>query len=324
MKSIGLCLVSAALLVVSVVAVADCGEEHGEMTGEKKDEMRGATYDVEKDEMRGATYDVEKDEMRGEKMGDMGAVRQAARHLERMDNETLYIIRATNAYRPREVQGEVRTALHGVPASPVDNFTWDGEGLASVDGMVYAELDPVNDRGYMEATWTDEHGEWKLVQTSYGIAPHALGVRFGPTIETMSRVADDPVAARLYMHGDSGGVDPTLPLLFATVGTWGVSEVTLNGEPFTNTYDGPMPNWITHSMLVSGVYNENGVVNSTGSPYSAEMPGEGLTQWDDYEFQFIFLDEPGPEVEGNIPPVASFAYHMVFEDVEVMISSTGR
>jgi len=257
--------------------------------------------------------------------GDVEAIHLVERKLEPMANEVIYVIRADNAFLPRRVEGEVRDDVRGVPAAPVDNFTWDGKGMKPIIGSAYAELDPVNDRGYIEITWTDEHGHWKLVQEDFSIAPLPLGIRLGPSADQQVTVSSDPVAARVYMHGDTGGVDATLPLLFATVGTWGISQVTLNGEPFENPYDGPKPDWITHTMLVSGVYDENGRVETMdGDAYSPADPGSGTTQWDDYEYQFIFLDHPGPEVEGNLPPVASFAYHLVFEDVSVGIESKGR
>ncbi len=236
----------------------------------------------------------------------------------RSQSSLVYEIRAENAHIAREVMGEVTETVGDVPAVPVDSFTWDGEGYQSVKGKAYARLDPVENTGKIEVAWTDEHGNWKLEQTAFLKSPMPLGIRFGPSIEQMEKVRD-AVISTVYMHGDTGAVDPMMPTLFAYVGTWGEGRVTLNGKPFKNPFDGPAPGWFIHSMVVTGVYDQNGRVTAgEGEVYAPEKSGQGETNFSDLEYQVIFFDAPGDDT-ASIPPVFKFAYHLIFEDVELKI-----
>lgn len=237
----------------------------------------------------------------------------------------IYVIEATDAYVIRKPLGEITEEVRGVPAIPVHSFTWDGSGVQAVDGRAYAELDPNNNSGKIHICWTDEHGDWVIEQTDFTDAPMPMGLRFGSSIEETQEVSQDSITPHAYLHGDTGSIDPALPTLFSYILTWGKTSVTLNGEMFENPFDGPAPQWLIHTMLITGVYDENGLVHSeTDEYYNPHNPGEGITQYDDLEFQFIFMDAPSEEHNESFPPMFDFAYHMTFEDVKVRIEHRGR
>jgi len=79
-------------------------------------------------------------------------------------------------------------------------------------------------------------------------------------------------------------------------------------------------------MTTPGVRNPDGTVRTTlGDIYVGPNPdgipmtiADGVTDWDDMEVHFTWHDAPMP-MTGNIPPVFSFFYHVVFEDVTVEI-----
>ena len=238
------------------------------------------------------------------------------------DGENLvFEVKAERPRLNREVTGDVTDEVQGVPAEPVDSFVWDGEGSDFIEGSVTVELDPVNNTGEIKAEWTDRHGEWTLEQTAFHPPHHASGMRAVSANDTML-VHEDPVTVDVYLHGDTTAGGPVLPTLFNDLATWGPAEVTLNGEPFENPYDGPTPLWVVHTMTTAGVRNEDGTVRiDDGSIYNPTKQGDpGVIDYDDKEFHLVFHDAPGPEMTANFPPPLSFFYHLTFEDVKVEIS----
>lgn len=222
----------------------------------------------------------------------------------------------------RKVTGEVTALVQGVPAEPVDSFVWDGDGSEFIDdGSVRLEIDPVANTGTIRAEWTDRNGQWTLEQTAFAAPDHPSGLKAVSANETIL-VQDDPVTVDVYLHGDTTAGGPVLPTLFNQLATWGPAEVTLNGEPFENPYDGPAPLWVVHTMTTAGVRNDDGTVRmADGSLYNpTKQGGEGAIDYDDREFHLVFHDVPGPEMTANFPPPLSFFYHLTFEDVKVEIS----
>ncbi len=240
------------------------------------------------------------------------------------ENQTIYEVKGTNASLQREIQGPVLTDVQGVPASPVDSFVHDGVGsIALTDAVAQLEIDPVNNTGEIEAEWTDENGKWKLVQEMFVPPPHSTGLMVGPSALGTVSVWGDPVTTNVYLHGDTMAGGPVLPTLFNYLTTWGPAEVTLNGEPFVNPFDGPAPLWATHTMTTVGVRGDDGTVRkSNGVDIFAPGPsaGDGAVDNDDLELHVVFHDDPMPMVPGNFPPPLSFFYHLTFEDVTVDIS----
>ena len=237
-------------------------------------------------------------------------------------SQLTYEVKAENARLNRLVTGEVNNEVQGVPAEPVDSFVWDGTGSQFIDdASVTLEIDPVANTGEIKAEWTDRNGHWTLEQTVFAPPPHPTGARRGSLTEPVF-VEDDPVVVDAYLHGDTTAGGPVLPTLFNQLATWGPAEVTLNGEPFENPFDGPAPLWIVHTMTTAGVRNDDGTVRlDDGSIYDPSHRGEtGAVDYDDREFHLVFHDAPGPEMTDNFPPPLSFFYHLTFEDVKVEIS----
>ena len=234
----------------------------------------------------------------------------------------VYEVKAENPRLNREITGEVTDDVQGVPAEPVHSFVWDGEGSAFIDsGSVTLEIDPVANTGEIKAEWTDRNGDWTLEQTAFSPPPHPTGAQRGSSLESIL-IEDDPVVVDAYLHGDSTAGEPVLPTLFNELATWGPAEVTLNGEPFENPYDGPTPLWVVHTMTTPGVRNDDGTVRvGDGSIYNPTMKSKvGAIDYDDKEFHLVFHDVPGPEMTDNFPPPLSFFYHLTFEDVKVEVS----
>ncbi len=98
----------------------------------------------------------------------------------------------------------------------------------------------------------------------------------------------------------------------------------LNGKAFENPYNGHAPNWITHTMLLTGVYDSEGKVKTAdGGIYDPSQKAKGITDFNDLEFQFIFFDASGDDTE-SVPHIFKFACHMFFEDVTVIVKQVGR
>lgn len=235
-----------------------------------------------------------------------------------------YEINASGARLVRQVTGPVTNEVQGVPAEPVHSFLWDGDGVEEIDGEVTVEIDPEANTGEIKAEWTDpDANEWTLEQTVFGpegvLPPHPAGLQVGSTgIDRL--VTDDSVVTNVYLHGDTTAGGPVLPTIFNYLATWGPAEVTLNGEPFENTFDGPTPQWVAHTMLTAGVRDSDGqvkVVDGNGNEqiYNPSLQGnEAVVDDGDLEYHVVFHDAPGPETD-NFPPPLSFFYHVQFEEV---------
>lgn len=238
---------------------------------------------------------------------------------------TLYEVKAGNATLNRRVGEPVTEELNGVPAEPVHSFTWNGEGREAVeDATLKLEIYPAENIGSIKAEWTDGNGEWTFEQTVFGpagqIPHHPTGVRL-TALTTTELVLQDPVPVNVYLHGNTTAGGPVLPTVFNYIATWGPAEVTLNGEPFPNVYDGPTPAWIAHTMTTVGVRNADGTVTvndgTVFNPSLRDQPGD--IDSDDLEFHLVFHDAPGPEMTDNFPPPHSFFYHLTFEDVQLEV-----
>ncbi len=237
--------------------------------------------------------------------------------------ELTYEIKATNARLNRLVGKPVTEYVQGIPAEPVHSFVWDGNGSNFLeDAEAKVEIDPVSNTGEIKVEWTDLDGnEWELEQTVFlPLPPHPTGLR-ATSLEETEFVQDDPVPVDVYLHGDTTAGGPVLPTIFNNLATWGPAEVTLNGEAFENPYDGPVPLWVTHTMLTAGVRNDDGAVTVNGgtiyNPTLRDQPGD--IDYDDMEYHVIFHDAPGPGATENFPPPLSFFYHLTFESVKVEI-----
>jgi hypothetical protein len=158
-----------------------------------------------------------------------------------------------------------------------------------IEGSVKVEIDPVGNAGEIEASWTDEYGDWTYKQTAFAPPPHSTGLQVGPSA------------------------------VFNYLATWGPAEVTLNGEPFENQFDGPIPLWVGHTMTTVGARNEDGqVLTVDGDIYNMMQAGNGFVDNDDMEFHLVFHEAPMPMTD-NVPPPHSFFYHLTFEDVKLEI-----
>jgi hypothetical protein len=248
---------------------------------------------------------------------------QAGNESSTMESDTQLIYRVT-ARMPRvnrEVLDEVTDEVQGVPAEPVDSFVWDGVGSEPTVGHAVVDIDPVNNTGTIRANWIDEHGSWTFKQTGFFAPDHASGLKVGPGAGDTQLVNGDPIPLNVYLHGDTTAGGPVLPTIFNLMATWGPARVTLNGELLENTYDGPTPNWVAHTMLTEGVRNEDGTVRTVdGEIFNPlEDPTNGAVDPDDLEFHLVFHDAPGPGMTDNFPPPFAFFYHLTFEDVQVSI-----
>ena len=76
--------------------------------------------------------------------------------------DVIYKITATNARLNRLVTGTPTSFVDGIPAAPVDSFTWDGNGSVPLDrARIRIVVDPVSNTGFIRARWEDENGEWR-------------------------------------------------------------------------------------------------------------------------------------------------------------------
>lgn len=236
------------------------------------------------------------------------------------ESQLTYEISAEDARLNRLVGDPITDWVQGIPAEPVHSFVWDGNGSIPLEGAsAKVEIDPISNTGEIKAEWTDPDGrEWTLTQTVFlPLPPHPTGLRAVSLSET-AFVEDDPVTVDVYLHGDTTAGGPVLPTVFNHLATWGPAEVTLDGEPFLNPYDGPTPDWVTHTMLTAGVRNEDGTVTvNDGTIYNLTLQDQpGDIDYDDMEYHIVFHDAPGPESTDNFPPPLSFFYHLTFESVD--------
>lgn len=235
-------------------------------------------------------------------------------------NQLIYELEAKKASLIHRVTGDITTSLDGVPAEPVDSFIWNGDGLIPIKGKASFKIDPVMNTGEIHAEWKDQYGEWTYNQSMFMPPHHATGLRIGPSSAATELVEDDPITTNVYLHGDTTAGGPVLPTLFNLIATWGPAKVTLNGAPFDNPYDGPLPMWIGHTMTAVGVRNDDGSVRTiSGDIFNPSKLSEGKVNVDELEFHLVFHDAPGPEMTGNIPPPLSFFYHLTFSEVKLKI-----
>ncbi len=243
------------------------------------------------------------------------------------DQALEYEIKAKDGRLIREVTGAVTDDILGVPAAPVDSFVWDGDGIVPINGSVKLEIDPVANTGSIVANWTDENGNWTLRQTAFAPPGHPTGLVVGSDGNSTELIEDDPVTTNVYLHGNTTAGGPVLPTVFNLLATWGPAEVTLNGQPFDNPYDGPSPLWAAHTMTTVGVRNDAGeVLTKDGSIFNMMNLADranGVTYDDELEFHLVFHDAPGPEMTDNVPPPLSFFYHVTFQDVKIKIRGRG-
>ncbi|NOX92223.1 MAG: hypothetical protein GXP18_07180 [Gammaproteobacteria bacterium] len=229
-------------------------------------------------------------------------------------------VRASEARLIRRVMGPVANSVNGVPAEPVDSFDWSGSEITRIKGHAKLEIDPVANTGIIKAKWEDEYGYWTYKQTMFAPPSHPTGVRMGASLGSLTVIEDDPVTTNIYLHGDTGAGGPVIPTLFNLLATWGPAKVTLNGEPFDNPFDGPVPMWAGHTMVSEGVRDANGAVRTiSGETFNMMLNSEGQTYPDDLVFHLVFHDVPGPEMTANVPPPLSFFYHVTFGKVKINI-----
>lgn len=237
------------------------------------------------------------------------------------DGNLGYQVKAKDARLNRLVTGPVTGSVQGVPAEPVHSFVWDGNGSVPIQGSASLSVDPVTNTGEIKASWTDENGSWTLRQELFAPPEHPTGLRVGPSASSTELVIDDPVTTNVYLHGDTTAGGAVLPTVFNLLATWGPAEVTLDGQPFLNPFDGPAPLWAAHTMTTVGVRGDDGTVRTVdGAIFNPLVnPGNGAVDDEDLEFHIVFHDAPGPTMTGNFPPPFSFFYHLSFEEVRVDI-----
>lgn len=237
----------------------------------------------------------------------------------------IYVLEAKNATLIHKVIGDVTSSLNGVPAEPVDSFVWNGDGLMSVKGKASFKIDPKLNSGEIHAEWKDKYGNWTYDQVMFKPPNHPTGARIGRTLNATELVVGDPITTNVYLHGDTKAGGPVLPTMFNLIATWGPVKITLNGAPFDNPYDGPLPMWIGHTMTAVGVRNDKGSVRTiSGDIFNMSKASEGKVNVDELEFHLVFHDAPGPEMTANVPPPLSFFYHLTFSDVKLKLKQKDR
>lgn len=219
----------------------------------------------------------------------------------------------------RRPMGPITSRVQGVPAEPVDSFVWDGNGSIPIEGELIMEISPETDSGFVLATWKDPYGEWVYTQARFIHPEHPSGVRIGASVGEVDSLLNEGIAHNVYLHGDTSAGQPVLPTTFAHLGIWGPADVSLDGVPFVNPYELPAPQWLGHLMVTEGVRREDGSVRTrTGEVYDPSKAAEGATEPGDLEVHLVFHDERFPRTS-SVPPLFSFFYHLVFEDVTIRI-----
>lgn len=235
-------------------------------------------------------------------------------------SQLTYRVTASHARLNRRLMGPVKRWLHGVAAEPVDSFVWNGEGSVPIEGTLSLEISPVSNTGFIKAEWTDANGKWSYEQDRF-LHPdeHPSGVRIGSSVFRVDSILNEATAHNVYLHGDTGSGMPVLPTVFTYLATWGPADVTRNGEPFDNPFEIPAPQWLGHLMVTEGARRADGTVRKlTGEIYNPSMAGEGAVESGDLEVHLVFHDDVFPTTE-NLPPIFSFFYHLLFEEVRIEI-----
>lgn len=238
------------------------------------------------------------------------------------DSDLNYKVVATDARLIRNVTGPVMSEVMGVPAEPVDSLVFDGVGVKPIKGRLTAKLDPVGNTGHIEATWKDEFGVWRYRQKAFVNLPFPTGLRIGPSATQTELIGPvDTIVINVYKQGDTQAGPPFTPTTFNLLAAWGTAEVTLNGMPFDNPFDGAAPLWSGRLVVREGVRNDedDSVRNLDGSVFDMFDPSHGLVDHHDLEADLFFMDGLDFSPNTNFPPTNSFFYHIVFENVKVQI-----
>lgn len=238
------------------------------------------------------------------------------------DRPTLvYRVTAGKPRLNRRVMGLARRWVRGVPAEPVDSMVWNGEGSTEIEGRIELEIDPVRNTGFIVARWTDANGHWFFRQTRFTHPDeHPSGVRIGSSVYGVETVINDPVVHNVYLHGDTTAGAAILPTVFTYLASWGPIDVFLDGTYFDSPFDPPAPCWEGHLMVTEGVRHPDGSVRTIwGGFYNPMLQAEGIVEEGDLEVHLTFHDDQFPTTT-NIPPLFSFFYHLVFEDVQIEIA----
>lgn len=231
-----------------------------------------------------------------------------------------YRITAVNPRLNRRLMGPVRRWVGRVPAEPVDSFCWNGEGSVPIPGRMTIDVDPRRNTGTITAEWTDDNGDWTWTQTRF-LHPshHSSGVRMGSSVFRLDTVINEPIVQNVYLHGDTAAGQPVLPTVFTYLAAWGPGDATLDGEPFENEFEVPAPQWLGHVMVTEGTRRADGTVRTlSGEIYDPSKGDQGAIEAGDIEAHLTFHDDVFPRTT-NIPPLFSFFYHLVFEDVRIEI-----
>jgi hypothetical protein len=235
-----------------------------------------------------------------------------------------YRITAIKPRLNRRLMGPVRRWVGRVPAEPVDSFCWNGEGSVPILGKMTIDVDPMRNTGKISAEWIDDNGRWTWTQTRF-LHPshHSSGVRLGSSVFRVDTVINEPIVQNVYLHGDTAAGQPVLPTVFTYLAAWGPGYATLNGERFDNEFEVPAPQWLGHVMVTEGARRADGSVRTlSGEIYDPSRGDEGAVEVGDIEAHLTFHDDVFP-ITTSIPPLFSFFYHLVFEDVRIEILQAG-
>lgn len=219
----------------------------------------------------------------------------------------------------RRPKGPAIVEVQGVAAEPVDSFVWNGDGSTRIDGELLFEVSPGEEEGIVQVTWNDRNGEWIYFQQRFIHPEHSSGIRIGEARDSIYDFLNEGITNNVYLHGDTTAGMPVLPTVFNQIATWGPADVLRNGELFASPFEIPAPQWIGHLMLTEGVRDHDGTVRAVdGTIYNPTKGAMGAVQRDDVEIHMVFHDERFP-MNSNTPPLFSFFYHLVFEDVRLRI-----
>jgi hypothetical protein len=231
-----------------------------------------------------------------------------------------YRITASRPRLNRRLMGPVRRWVGRVAAEPVDSFCWSGEGSVPIKGTMTIDVEPMRNTGKITAEWTDHNGTWTWTQTRF-LHPdhHASGVRIGSSVFRIDTVINEAIVHNVYLHGDTAAGQPVLPTVFTYLAAWGPGDATLDGERFDNEFEIPAPQWLGHIMVTEGARRADGSVRTlTGEIYNPSSGDEGAVEVGDIEAHLTFHDDVFP-MTTSVPPLYSFFYHLVFEDVRIEI-----
>jgi hypothetical protein len=231
-----------------------------------------------------------------------------------------YRITASKPRLNRRLMGPVRRWVGRVAAEPVDSFCWSGEGSVPIKGTMTIDVEPMRNIGKITAEWTDENGSWTWTQSRF-LHPdhHASGVRMGSSVFRIDTVINEAIVHNVYLHGDTAAGQPVLPTVFTYLAAWGPGDATLNGERFDNEFEIPAPQWLGHIMVTEGARRADGSVRTlAGEIYNPSNGDEGAVEVGDIEAHLTFHDDVFP-MTTSVPPIYSFFYHLVFEEVRIEI-----